>query len=353
MQSAAAIINIDKLRGAVFASSMGDALAMPVHWYYDLGRLKRHFGKITGYEKSHYPVQTILSQSATGTGGRGRDTGEIVDKVICHGKRKYWARNTSYHYHHTLQPGENTLDYMVMRVLMRNLIKNQGVDLDDVSQSYIDFMTTPGSHNDVYASTAHRMFFRNLVTMKKKPADCPDTDHHNVDTIDGMINVIPIVLMGLIQNLSEKQVVDLSMDVLLRYRNAPNMLSYVKQYVHLCFAAYQSKDVPEFESRLQLKFSNFKHRSDPMTACYISSSFPALVHLVAKYSNLSIHEALLANANAGGECVARGICFGTVLGLLHGFDSIPENWITQLVANDELQTEVDNLIKTFSQKSDL
>ena len=39
-----------------------------------------------------------MSKSATGTGGRGPDTGEIVDAVICHGKRKYWARRSSYHY---------------------------------------------------------------------------------------------------------------------------------------------------------------------------------------------------------------------------------------------------------------
>ncbi len=54
-------------------------------------------------------------------------------------------------------------------------------------------MTTPGSHNDVYAATAHRMFFANFA--KNKPLDqCPDNDKHNTDSIDGIINVIPIAL---------------------------------------------------------------------------------------------------------------------------------------------------------------
>ena len=54
-------------------------------------------------------------------------------------------------------------------------------------------MTTPGSHNDVYAATAHRMFFANWVK-KKALNDCAANDGHNTDAIDGMINIIPITL---------------------------------------------------------------------------------------------------------------------------------------------------------------
>lgn len=41
------------------------------------------------------------------------------------------------------------------------------------------FMTTPGSHNDVYAGTCHRMFFANFVD-GKDPKKCADNDGHNV-----------------------------------------------------------------------------------------------------------------------------------------------------------------------------
>ena len=53
--------------------------------------------------------------------------------------------------------------------------------------AYVSFMTTPGSHNDAYASTCHRMFFANMVNRKLPPVDCPDNDKHNVDTIDGLV----------------------------------------------------------------------------------------------------------------------------------------------------------------------
>ena len=54
-------------------------------------------------------------------------------------------------------------------------------------------MTTKGSHNDTYASTAHRMFFANYV--KKIDAEnCPDNDGHNVDAIDALTLTVPVIL---------------------------------------------------------------------------------------------------------------------------------------------------------------
>jgi hypothetical protein len=41
-----------------------------------------------------------------------------------------------------------------------------------------------------------------------------------------------------------------------------------------------------------------RSRGDPMTACYIDSSFPALLHFAYKYAD-SPEKAVLANANAG------------------------------------------------------
>ena len=63
------------------------------------------------------------------------------------------------------------------------------------------------------------------------------------------------------------------------------------------------------------KFTHFSsmYRGDPMVACYIDSSFPALLFLAHKYSD-SGEKAVLANANAGGENVARGALLGALLG---------------------------------------
>ena len=58
-------------------------------------------------------------------------------------------------------------------------------------------MTTPDTHNDTYAATAHRMFFTNWVK-KGRPTEGPklrelaDNDGHNTDSVDGLINVLPL-----------------------------------------------------------------------------------------------------------------------------------------------------------------
>eukprot|EP00490_Sorites_sp_Unknown_P003572 CAMPEP_0114658364 /NCGR_PEP_ID=MMETSP0191-20121206/15618_1 /TAXON_ID=126664 /ORGANISM="Sorites sp." /LENGTH=109 /DNA_ID=CAMNT_0001880201 /DNA_START=39 /DNA_END=365 /DNA_ORIENTATION=+ len=83
----------DTIRGMIHGIFIGDSLAMPVHWYYNIKQLKRDFGKkgITKYEKSVHPFKgSIMNLSDTGGGGRGNDKGTIIGDIINHGKKKYW-----------------------------------------------------------------------------------------------------------------------------------------------------------------------------------------------------------------------------------------------------------------------
>jgi hypothetical protein len=42
-----------------------------------------------------------------------------------------------------------------VRLLVRSMTEHEGAfDREDYLQKYIDFMTTPGTHNDVYAGIA-------------------------------------------------------------------------------------------------------------------------------------------------------------------------------------------------------
>lgn len=194
-QSSADIL--DRIGGALWGLYIGDALAAPTHWYYggNAQVVRDYGGPIKGYTKPKEMLQgSIMNKSNTGGGGRGSDTGEIIGKVINHDKKKYWTPAGSYHYHCTLAKGENTLEAQLTRVVCRSVTENSGRFVaDDLRKQYIKFMTTPGTHNDCYASTCHRMFFANL-TRGLAPEKCPDNDNHNVDTIDGLIMIVPVVL---------------------------------------------------------------------------------------------------------------------------------------------------------------
>jgi ADP-ribosylglycohydrolase len=188
---------LDRVGGALWGLFIGDALAAPTHWYYGgTSQVVRDYGgPIKGYTKPKEMLQgSIMNLSSTGGGGRGSDAGEIIGKVINHDKKKYWTRGGSYHYHCTLAKGENTLEAQLTRLVCKSITENGGrFRPDDLRKRYIEFMTTPGTHNDCYASTCHRMFFANL-TKGLPPEKCPDNDNHNVDTIDGLIMGVPVAL---------------------------------------------------------------------------------------------------------------------------------------------------------------
>jgi hypothetical protein len=147
----AAALDLDRVRASLWGMHVGDALAMPVHWYYNLGQLSRDFGSIQKYEapKERLPG-SIMSLSNTGGAGRGSDAGTIVGDVILHGKRKFWKRGEDYHYHRGMHAGENTLEVTITReCFMASLSEKGAFDREDVRDRYVRLMTTPGSHNDV------------------------------------------------------------------------------------------------------------------------------------------------------------------------------------------------------------
>lgn len=205
-----ATINSDERRqAALLGMYVADAVAMPVHWMYNLAQLKRDYGVIRSFVKPKDRFDgSIMNLSNTGGGGRGSDQGDIVGTVILHDKKQYWLRGGNFHYHLGLEAGENTLEAQLSRVLTQSIVDtsistppNSDTETPPTPsfkplhfmEKYVTFMQTPGSHNDTYASTAHRMFFANLV-QGKAPSECADNDGHNTDAIDALTLTVPIII---------------------------------------------------------------------------------------------------------------------------------------------------------------
>jgi ADP-ribosylglycohydrolase len=74
------------------------------------------------------------------------------------------------------------------------------------------------------------------------------------------------------------------------------------------------------------------------TACYPEHGLPLLLYF-AKAHNVDVESALLANANAGGDNVHRGMVLGILLGAAN--KEIPAHLKQGLIAFDELQTEIE------------
>jgi ADP-ribosyl-[dinitrogen reductase] hydrolase len=89
-----------------------------------------------------------------------------------------------------------------------------------------------------------------------------------------------------------------------------------------------------------------------MTACYITSSFPAFLVFAYKYGQLSpeidrAEEILLASANAGGENVARGALLGALYGAAMGYDGISTPLKTGLYSSHEYEQDIYKFVDIY------
>jgi hypothetical protein len=93
---------------------------------------------------------------------------------------------------------------------------------------------------------------------------------------------------------------------------------------------------------------------DEMSARYLEQSLPPLVDMVAKYTppQSQVWDALLHNANIGGENVHRESVLGAILGARAGVDQLPKHMKRGLYPYRELEEEIDAFVKAVVHNND-
>ena len=173
-------VSQSKIRGSLLGLCIGDALSMPVHWYYNRWALENDYGKVVDYLKPRNPhPDSILWRSQYKASNA---KGEIL-----HDQARYWGKR-GIHYHQFLKAGENTLNVKICRLLVDSLNQNRGYDANDFLNKYIAFMTTPNSHRDTYIEECHRNFFANYAA-GIAPHKCGVEEKH----IGGLVGIVPII----------------------------------------------------------------------------------------------------------------------------------------------------------------
>lgn len=353
-----------RIRGALWGMFIGDALAMPVHWYYNIAALWQDFGQIRDYQapKGHHP-NSIMALANTGKAGRGSQEGDIVGNVILKGKKHHWGQ-ANRHYHQGMHAGDNTLNLMCARVLLRSLNSKGHYEPNDFLQEYIRFMTEQDQHNDTYAESYHRDFFANYAK-GIAPEKCAGKEGHDTASIGGLVS-LPLVIMATLGNdnlattnaatlaqqrlthrssLLERHTIELSTLLFnIFYDNNPNIEQLVcAASSHLGFPAPKV-----IESMRRNKSSDLDIIGGILSpACYIDQSFPSVLYLAARYYD-DFESALISNTNVGGDNCHRGAVLGAILGATLGVSAIPTRWIDGLTAHDELNNEIEQFVKIYA-----
>jgi len=165
----------DRAEGALWGLLLGDALAMPVHWYYDRQALRRDYGEVRDLLAPRNPHPgSILHRSHYAPADPDAD--------ILHDQARYWGQ-PGIHYHQHLEAGENTLNLLLVQVLLADLAEHGRYDADRYLERMIAFVRDPGSHRDTYveewlagSSSAARGAFccANAASPKSTSAGSPD-----------------------------------------------------------------------------------------------------------------------------------------------------------------------------------
>ena len=343
---------------------IADALAMPVHWYYNPHDIGKAFpGGVTKFEAAPaYHPSSIMSLHSTSKGGRGGQASggtqrEIVGEVILKGKRVYWGQPNQ-HYHRGMSAGENTLNAHCARVVMRSLRATgghyeKGLFLDD----YISFMTAdPPLHPDTYAESYHRGFFANLESGKAK--DRCGAVTHDTPSIGGLVTIAPILFAERLRGTSLDEVQSLCREHLFLTHPDEGLAEVCASYVELLDGLLFRTEEQTAEALLARAAKNStglnlpalveKARSDLdvvgslfSPACYISGSWPSVLYLAYRYLE-DPGQALVANTNLGGDNVHRGAVLGTIVGLVNGYTL--DAFFAQLTDRDAIETEITELL---------
>ncbi|MBU0602765.1 MAG: ADP-ribosylglycohydrolase family protein [Gammaproteobacteria bacterium] len=337
------MIDPSRFEAAWWGSFIGDALAMPVHWYYTRERIATDYGTLTGYVAPHnpHPDSALSRSSYTATGA--------TDDIL-HEQAVYWGGPSDIHYHQFLAAGENTLNVQIAALLAHSLIDCGGYDQSDFARRYIDFMLTAGSHRDTYVESSHRSFFRHYAEGRELD-ECGVEDSN----IGGLATLTPLVLLYASDRDAMQAVVR---EHIALTHKGPVAAEAAAVFADLLFSLVHGSTIDEAMTQCGRtehavldhpwhEWADTRDDNDIIgnrfsPACKLADSLPATLHLAVKYEH-DARGGLLANVRAGGDNCHRGVVLGALLGAAGGMDALPPEWVRGLHAHAQYQPLVEAL----------
>lgn len=300
----------DTSQRAFVGALIADALAMPVHWYYDRAALVRDYGDISGYQAPKNPhPDSILWRSRYAASGPETD--------ILGAQAEHWGRR-GVHYHQFLAAGDNTLNYRLAIELFEMVRRERDYDPERWLERYVAFMLKPAAHGDTYVEEYHRDFFTNLGA-GRKPINCGVRDEH----IGGLVPVPALVAALGPRHHDLRRIVRVHVGLTHRddrVLDAADTLTRI--LVHCC----QGEDL---RTAIQEQAGGWMsagrvrewaaHPDEVVVgrflspACYIDEAFPAALLLAWRHAG-DFAAGVRANARVGGDNCHRGAVVGSLLG---------------------------------------
>jgi ADP-ribosyl-[dinitrogen reductase] hydrolase len=318
---------------AFLGSLVADAVAMPVHWYYDPSALDRDYPELAAaMADPRLPVylpprnphpDSILWRSQWNPPSPRFD--------ILREQAAFWGRR-GIHYHQFLAAGDNTLNFLLAAELHAMVQQSRDYDPERWLDHYVAFMLTPGRHHDTYVEEYHRHFFTNLAA-GRKPINCGVRDVH----IGGLVAVPALVAALGPRHPDLRRIV--RVHVSLTHKD-DDVLAAADALARILVAVTREDGGPDADLRAVIleeasdwisvaKVREWEARAASAAgsacperavvggvlspACYIPDAFPAALYLAWRHAG-DVTAGVVANARVGGDNCHRGAVVGSLIG---------------------------------------
>ncbi|XP_076453534.1 uncharacterized protein LOC143288786 [Babylonia areolata] len=349
----------------VYGMLVADAVAMPVHWYYNPPDIKKAYGQwLTGYtapNKKH--PSSILNLSAVDGSGRGTGSSvPLIGNIILHDKVKFWEQRST-HYHQGMSAGDNTLNAVTAMEMLKTMNRvdpeltapNERDVQAAVLEDYVRFMTTPGTHNDTYAESFHRSFFKDWVQESPRPTAALDLiefaekrsrdktsgrPDSQLSVIGALVPAIPWIVRA--AHRTESQCAKSAVDFIRLTHPVTSLVPFVDVYARLLHAVMNGLDLKaevlkvlgsstlggpgkremvlslldqahRYPKGSEERLQTYQRATGMLgSACYIDGAMSSMLFLALEFHD-DFKGGVLANANCGGENCHRGAALGALL----------------------------------------
>jgi ADP-ribosyl-[dinitrogen reductase] hydrolase len=306
---------MDRFNDGRVGALAADALAMPVHWYYDRAALKQDYGLVDRYLAPRNPHPgSILWRSRYEA---PNERGDILRE-----QARWWGQR-DIHYHQFLVAGENTLNARLATALFEQIRDLGGYDPDRWLARYVEVMLQPGWHRDTYVEEYHRAFFQHYATGTPLRR-CGIPDEHI-----GGLTPVPALVAALAGEPAEVVRQAVQTHVALTHRH-DGVLKAADTLSRLLLTVAAGQPLREAMASLAtdwlspMKAAAWQAQPDETivgqrfsTACYIAEAMPASLYLAWKYHD-DFAAGIVANAMVGGDNCHRGAVVGSLLAAANG-----------------------------------
>lgn len=210
-----------RIENALWGLLVGDALAMPVHWYYDKANIRADFPNgIEGYAAARHPHPEafMLGRPYRPDVATAVRLGRAYD--ILHEHARFYtttysrfgfarpdrdaatgnaiaASDERFHYHHGLGAGETTVAGHLARVLLRSLAEQRGYRPDAFVDAFIAHLTTPGRNRDAYLEAWIRYWFEAFASgLPAHACAASERDDWSIASHSGLIRPLVLALLA-------------------------------------------------------------------------------------------------------------------------------------------------------------